>query len=82
MFLASDPAPSSFNRDQESALAHCGLHSIALGETGLAMARGEILGVLEMNAQLQNVVVGLTLIAVIVIDGYLNLKKMREMGKI
>ncbi|MDR0362194.1 MAG: ABC transporter permease [Planctomycetota bacterium] len=37
---------------------------------------------LEMNTQLQNVVVGLTLIAVIVIDGYLNLKKMRAMGKI
>ena len=37
---------------------------------------------LEMKAQLQNVVVGLILIAVIVMDGYLNLKKMREMGKI
>jgi len=37
---------------------------------------------LEMKAQLQNVIVGLVLVAVIVMDGYLNLKKMREMGKI
>ncbi len=37
---------------------------------------------LEMNVQLQNVVVGLILIAVIVLDGYLNIKKMREIGKI
>ena len=37
---------------------------------------------LEMNTQLQNVVVGVTLVAVIVIDGYLNLEKMRAMGKI
>lgn len=61
---------------------------------GRGSAVGAILGVafmslltnmfnlLEMNTQLQNVVVGLTLIAVIVIDGYLNLKKMRAMGKI
>ncbi len=61
---------------------------------GRGSALGAVLGVafmslltnmfnlLEMNAQLQNVVVGLTLIAVIVIDGYVNLKKMREMGKI
>ena len=37
---------------------------------------------LEMKAQLQNVVVGLILIVVIVIDGYLNIRKMREQGKI
>lgn len=37
---------------------------------------------LEMKAQLQNVVMGLVLIAVIVMDGYLNLKKVRELGKI
>lgn len=37
---------------------------------------------LEMKPQLQNVVVGLILIAVICMDGYLNLKKMRSMGKI
>lgn len=61
---------------------------------GRGSAAGAVLGVafmslltnmfnlLEMKAQLQNVVVGLTLIAVICIDGYLNLKKMREMGKI
>lgn len=61
---------------------------------GKGSALGAVLGVafmslltnmfnlLEMKAQLQNVVVGLTLIAVIVIDGYLNLKKMRAMGKI
>ncbi len=61
---------------------------------GKGSALGALLGVafmslltnmfnlLEMNTQLQNVVVGLTLVAVIVIDGYLNLKKMRAMGKI
>lgn len=37
---------------------------------------------LEMKAQLQNVVIGVILVAVIVIDGYLSIKKMREMGKI
>ena len=37
---------------------------------------------LQMNPQLQNVVVGITLVVVIVIDGYLNLKKMRAMGNI
>lgn len=37
---------------------------------------------LELTTQLQNVIVGLILVAVIVIDGYVNLKKMREMGKI
>lgn len=37
---------------------------------------------LEMKTQLQNVVVGLILVTVIVMDGYLSLKKMKEMGKI
>lgn len=36
----------------------------------------------EMKVQLQNVVVGLILVAVITIDGYLHLKKMRELGKL
>ena len=36
---------------------------------------------LQMKLQLQNVVVGLILVAVVVIDGYINLKKLREMGK-
>lgn len=37
---------------------------------------------LQMKTQLQNVIVGLILVAVIVIDGYLNLKNLREMGKV
>jgi ribose transport system permease protein len=37
---------------------------------------------LEMKAQLQNVVVGVILVVVIVIDGFLSLRKMRAMGKI
>lgn len=61
---------------------------------GKGSAVGAVLGVafmslltnmfnlLEMNTQLQNVVVGLTLVAVIVIDGVVNLRKMRGMGKI
>lgn len=61
---------------------------------GKGSALGAVLGVafislltnmfnlLEMKPQLQNVVVGLILVAVIVIDGYVNLKKMREQGKI
>ncbi|MDR3211752.1 MAG: ABC transporter permease [Planctomycetota bacterium] len=61
---------------------------------GRGIALGAFLGVsfmslltnmfnlLEMNTQLQNVVVGVTLVAVIVIDGYVTLKKMRAMGKI
>lgn len=36
---------------------------------------------LQMKLQLQNVVVGLILVAVVAIDGYISLKKMREMGK-
>lgn len=61
---------------------------------GKGSALGALLGVafmtlltnmfnlLEMKPQLQNVVVGLILVAVIVIDGYVNLRKMREQGKI
>lgn len=61
---------------------------------GKGSALGAVLGVafmslltnmfnlLEMKPQLQNVVVGLILVAVIVIDGYVNLKKMREQGRI
>lgn len=61
---------------------------------GRGSALGAVLGVafmslltnmfnlLEMNTQLQNVVVGLTLVAVVVIDGAVNLGKMRSMGKI
>lgn len=36
---------------------------------------------LQMKLQLQNVVVGLILVLVVAVDGYINLKKMREMGK-
>lgn len=36
---------------------------------------------LQMKLQLQNVVVGLILVAVVAIDGYINLKKLCEMGK-
>jgi ribose transport system permease protein len=36
---------------------------------------------LEMKPQLQNVIIGLILVTVIVMDGYLNLKKLREIGK-
>jgi ribose/xylose/arabinose/galactoside ABC-type transport system permease subunit len=61
---------------------------------GKGSALGAVLGVafmslltnmfnlLEMKAQLQNVVVGLILVAVVVTDGYLNLKKLRALGKI
>lgn len=61
---------------------------------GKGSALGALLGVafmslltnmfnlLEMKPQLQNIIVGLILVAVIVIDGYVNLKKMREQGKI
>ena len=37
---------------------------------------------LEMKPQLQNVAIGVILIAIICMDGYLNLKKMRVIGKI
>lgn len=40
-----------------------------------------IFTLLQMKLQLQNVVVGLILVLVVAIDGYINLKKMREMGK-
>jgi ribose transport system permease protein len=40
-----------------------------------------VFNLLEMKPQLQNVVVGLILIAVIVMDGALNLRKLREMGR-
>ncbi|MDR1612031.1 MAG: ABC transporter permease [Planctomycetota bacterium] len=53
----------------------------ALGVTFMSLLTN-MFNLLEMNTQLQNVVVGLTLIAVIVVDGYLNLKKMRAMGMI
>ena len=36
---------------------------------------------LQMKLQLQNVVVGLILVAVVAIDGYISLKRLREMGK-
>jgi ribose transport system permease protein len=36
---------------------------------------------LQMKTQLQNLVVGIILVVVIVIDGYINLKNLREMGK-
>lgn len=61
---------------------------------GKGSALGAILGVtfmslltnmfnlFEMKVQLQNVVVGLILVTVITIDGYLYLKKMRELGRI
>ena len=37
---------------------------------------------LEMKPQLQNIVVGLILVAVLCVDGYVNLKKMQKIGKI
>ena len=37
---------------------------------------------LEMKPQLQNIAIGLILIAIICMDGYLNLKKLRAIGKI
>ena len=37
---------------------------------------------LEMKPQLQNIVVGLILVVVLCVDGYVNLKKMQRMGKI
>jgi ribose transport system permease protein len=36
---------------------------------------------LQMKTQFQNVIVGLILVTVVVMDGYLNLKNLREMGK-
>jgi ribose transport system permease protein len=60
---------------------------------GRGSALGALLGVafmslltnmfnlLEMKPQLQNVIIGLILVTVIVMDGYLNLKKLREIGK-
>jgi ribose transport system permease protein len=36
----------------------------------------------QLKVQYQNVIIGLILVAVITIDGYLNLKKQRELGKI
>ena len=61
---------------------------------GKGSALGAILGVafmslltnmfnlLEMKLQYQNVIIGLILVAVITIDGYLLLKKQRELGRI
>jgi ribose/xylose/arabinose/galactoside ABC-type transport system permease subunit len=61
---------------------------------GKGSALGAILGVafmslltnmfnlLEMKLQFQNVIIGLILVAVITIDGYLLLKKQRELGRI
>lgn len=37
---------------------------------------------LEMSPELQNIVVGVILVLVITMDGYMNLKKLREQGKI
>lgn len=37
---------------------------------------------LEMSPELQNIVVGLILVLVITMDGYMNIKKLREQGKI
>ena len=37
---------------------------------------------LKLKPQFQNIIVGLILVAVIVLDGWSNLKKMREQGKI
>lgn len=37
---------------------------------------------LEMSPELQNIVVGVILVAVITMDGYMNLRKLREQGKI
>jgi ribose transport system permease protein len=37
---------------------------------------------LELKLQFQNVIIGLILVAVITIDGYLSLKKQRELGRI
>ncbi|MDR1966389.1 MAG: ABC transporter permease [Synergistaceae bacterium] len=60
---------------------------------GKGSALGAVLGVafmslltnmfnlLELKAQLQNVIVGLILVTVIVTDGCLNLKKLREIGR-
>ena len=61
---------------------------------GKGSALGAILGVafmslltnmfnlFEMKVQMQNVIVGLILVAVVTIDGYLNVKKQRELGRI
>ncbi|WP_160662880.1 ABC transporter permease [Colidextribacter sp. OB.20] len=61
---------------------------------GKGSALGAVLGVtfmslmtnmftlLKLKPQFQNIIVGLILIAVIVLDGWSNLKKMREQGKI
>ena len=61
---------------------------------GKGSALGAVLGVafmsllnnmftlLRFNPQYQNIIVGLILVAVIVLDGWSNLKKMREQGKI
>lgn len=37
---------------------------------------------LEMSPELQNIVVGIILVLVITMDGYMNIKKLREQGKI
>ena len=37
---------------------------------------------LTMSPELQNVVVGLILVMVVTVDGYMNIRKLREQGKI
>lgn len=61
---------------------------------GKGSAIGAVLGVifmslltnmfnlLQMSPELQNVVVGIILVLVVTLDGYMNMKKLREQGKI
>ena len=37
---------------------------------------------LQMSPELQNVVVGVILVLVVTLDGYMNIKKLRAQGKI
>jgi ribose transport system permease protein len=52
----------------------------ALGVSFMSLLTN-MFNLLEMKPQLQNVIVGLILTAVIVMDGYLNVKKLREIGR-
>ena len=54
----------------------------ALFGVGFMSLLTNMFNLLEMNTQLQNVVVGLTLVLVILVDGCVSLRKMRAMGKI
>ena len=61
---------------------------------GKGSAAGAVLGVifmslltntfnlLKMSPELQNIVVGVILVLVVTLDGYRNIKKLREQGKI